>query len=408
MDEFFRVGAAEVDVTPPAGLPMDGYIARQNPSLGAHDPLMAQVVIVEYEGRRAAIIALDTLAVSAVSTQAVRQTLANLLDTSPEAIWVCASHTHCGPQGLQNWFPIGAASPLDTHLIHTIRERVLTAAQTALARLRPARLVYGLDEAKDIGGDRNQPGVPVDTRVTALRFDALDGPPICILFHFACHPTVLGADTLYYSADFPGAARQRIREAYADAICLFLNGALGDVSTRYLRREQSFAEVARLGGLLGDSVLEALQQPQPSGTDLRWACSNVDLPFRVFIKVPPPQTTLRSTDRPQQTRAEGAAIAAQLSAAFSNRTSQRVQLCSLCIGEWVLLGIPGEPFNALATAIHQHSPHALIIGCANDYAGYFPTQTAIEAQTYEALSTPYDARALALIEQRLIHLMQTI
>jgi hypothetical protein len=74
----------------------------------------------------------------------------------------------------------------------------------------------------------------------------------------------------------------------------------------------------------------------------------------------------------------------------------------------VLLGIPGEPFNALATAIHQHSPHALIIGCANDYAGYFPTQTAIEAQTYEALSTPYDARALALIEQRLIHLMQTI
>ena len=42
-------------------------------------------------------------------------------------------------------------------------------------------------------------------------------------------------------------------------------------------------------------------------------------------------------------------------------------------------------------------PQALVIGYANDYLGYFPTQTAIDEATYEALSSAFDARAHQLL-----------
>ncbi len=83
------------------------------------------------------------------------------------------------------------------------------------------------------------------------------------------------------------------------------------------------------------------------------------------------------------------------------RSSQGVTLTRLKIGSWVLFCVPGEPFNEIASRMRQVLPHTLVVGLVNDYAGYFPTQNAIDMQTYEALSSPYDARALSLIQNPL-------
>jgi hypothetical protein len=401
MMTILDAGVAEIEITPPANGPMDGYLARDGESEGSHDPLLAQILILKQGEACAAVVTPDVLAVSADWAAPLRQTLAQLLDTSPAAILICPSHTHCGPLGLQTWFPLGDSPPLDVKLAQWVQARLVQAAQTAAARLRPVRLDWAQGELHGLGGDRNQPNARLDSRLTVFRLQPDDDQPMVILFHYACHPTVLGADTRLYSADFPGAARARLREVYPQAISLYLNGASGDISPRFHRRDQSFDEVNRLGSLLAERVVELLQTAQPlEGEKIGWRNFDLQLPFRSLDLMSPVISS--HTGRRAQTQAQGVALQSRMQAALAGRAGHTIQLAQLQIGACSLFGIPGEPFNALATALRRVSPLALVVGLANDYAGYFPTQAAIDAQTYEALSSPYDARALHLIEEKLL------
>jgi hypothetical protein len=403
MDNRFLVGALDCDITPPIGLPMDGYMARVGVNRGTHDPLLAQVLVLEDTHLRAALVTLDVLGVSAAFTDRLRSSLAAVLHTGPDAIMICASHTHAGPSGLQNRLSEGE-STLNSPLMDLIEARLTNAASSALNRLAPARLIFGTGPIDGIGTDRNRLLPAPDPVVTALHFEHLDGTPFAIVFHYACHPTVLSPQ-LEYSADFPGAARRRIRARFPNTICLYLNGAAGNISTRFTRRSQTFDEVDRLGNLLGDHVLALLENPESCSTDLATASKPVDLPLRKL----PAQATYAfqpsGNPRIDQTRAEGAVIEANMKRAFANRKSVTITLPVLQIGPWKLLGVPGEPFNELAAELREISPWAVVVGYANDYLGYFPTQQAIDDATYEALSSPFDARALDTIRNVLAALL---
>jgi hypothetical protein len=403
---LFFAGASEVEITPTVGLYMDGYIARTTPSIGVHDPLMAQVLVLESEGQRAAVVALDVLAVSKDFADLLRADLADLLRTAPDAVFICASHTHAGPAGLQNWFPIGDAPQLDQNLITFIRQRVADAAIEALNRLSPVQVSGSAGDVVGIGGDRNQPDTLVDTQVAALRFARPDGETSAVLFHYACHPTVMGADNCLYSADFPGAARQKIHEQYPNAICFYLNGAAGNISTRFFRRAQTFTEVERLGALLAERVLALLVNAQPITPYLTWASASCYLPVRSF----PQARHLEATGnaRLDTVKSEGAQIEAQLRQAFAARPAVTAALAGLAIGEWMLLTVPGEAFTDLALSLRAQTPRTLVVGYTNDYLGYFPTDTAIAAATYEALSSPYDARAHRLLQTVLTELARKL
>ncbi len=401
MSEFLLVGASEVDITPKVGLAMDGYVGREGVNLGTHDPLMAQVLILKRESHQPLIIvALDVLAVSAAFTDPMRQQLADVVGTVPEAVIICPSHTHCGPCGLQTWFPMGEKPQLDMQLVTYIQAQVMTAAYAAHAQMEAVQLVWRVGEVSGIGGDRNQPGVPVDSQVTTMCCERLDGSVKCILFHYACHPTVLGADTRYYSADFIGVTRKHLQVIHPRTICMYINGALGDISTRYQRRDQSYGEVERMGEVLAACILTMLEMPASADTSLNltWETVAIDLPFRSLSEATAPVLITDTSNRIELTRAQGSILQTQLQDALHGRSFQLAVLTRLKIGMWELLCIPGEPFSELASHIRRVAPQALVVGLVNDYVGYFPTDKAIDMQTYEALSSPYDARTLHLME----------
>ena len=85
------------------------------------------------------------------------------------------------------------------------------------------------------------------------------------LFNFACHPTVLGHGNRLISADLFGAA-QKSAESATGAPCAFVQGAAGDLSTRFTRRKQSFAEVDRLGTLLAEAGVAVAAEAKESAT----------------------------------------------------------------------------------------------------------------------------------------------
>jgi hypothetical protein len=57
---------------------------------------------------------------------------------------------------------------------------------------------------------RNAAG-PTDDQLRLIIVEAVDGSAICVLWNYACHPTIYPALT-HVSADFPGVVRRAIRQ----------------------------------------------------------------------------------------------------------------------------------------------------------------------------------------------------
>ncbi|WP_214319978.1 hypothetical protein [Nonomuraea sediminis] len=245
------LAAASLDVTPPAGHPLDGYAAREGVADGAADPLRATIVWLSTAGDPGvAWLCLDAVA---VSTDLARRLAGAVPGVPDERVVVCASHTHSGPSG---WS--GSIHPfLPAVRSPELVEALVAAVEGVVLERRRVRALWCSPDAPGVGANRHRPDGPHDTSAGVL---ALHGPEgvEALLVDYACHPTVLGPDNLSWSADWPGAARRSL-----PGVVAFLQGAAGDVSPRFVRRGRDTTEATRLGDLLATPILRALPTAQP-------------------------------------------------------------------------------------------------------------------------------------------------
>src|SRR5947209_3422746 len=91
-----RAGTAHADITPPFGLPM-GWVARKGVARGAHEPLVAQALVLDDGNRRIAIITVDLVSVTPEQTEDVRQRVEAMTGIPGNAVLINASHNHSSP-----------------------------------------------------------------------------------------------------------------------------------------------------------------------------------------------------------------------------------------------------------------------------------------------------------------------
>src|SRR6478736_4297508 len=87
----FRVAAAKVDITPPAGTPVVGHIRPVN---GVRDPLHVALLLLDDGRAKAAIVTLDLLNAGDDLTARLRQAVNAATEIPAEHIMVAASHNH--------------------------------------------------------------------------------------------------------------------------------------------------------------------------------------------------------------------------------------------------------------------------------------------------------------------------
>jgi hypothetical protein len=416
--------ALAVEITPPIGVRMDGYAARQHPAQAIHDPLYASLLVLKSGQRGVALVSLDVLMISLAFTGKVRAALASALGIQPEDVMLAAIHTHSGPAGyMKSKMPLESVE--DPALLEMTLRKLTGAAQWAARNLRPARLSLGRGELHDLGRNRNDPLAPMDTALTVVRVDGENGYPLAVLLNYGCHPTVLGPENTALSADYPGAARAALRQIYPETVFVFANGASGDISTRFTRRGQGFDEVQRLGFLLAGETLKVMQTASDLPvTQLSGQTLPLRLPYRRFPSVEDAQQQLaslqadleqlRAAGRPAGdlrraiTRVEGAQAQAVMAQTYGDRSAAETEMQILRIGDLAIVGLPGEPFTRIVLDIKAASPlpHTIAVSYANDYSGYFPDRDSVLAGTYEALISPYDENVGALLAQTALEALQ--
>lgn len=389
---MLRAGAARVDITPAAGIPLTGFIARAGPSLGIHDPLYARALALEAGGQRAVLITCDLLALDSAFVCAARSAIREATGILDNNILIACTHTHSGPATIF----LRDCGEVDATYLDRLRLGLVSAAQEALSNLREAKLGAGRGKVARGALNRRQPGTPTDPDLGVVAFQDQVGQRIAVLVHYACHPVCLDHRNRLVSADYPGTLAQALKEQ-AGAVVLFANGAAGDINPE---RMGSFADAEALGQALAAETLRVLETIEYQDTArLQVAGEMLDLP----LKQPPSRAEIdQQMDeyRRRLVQAEESGNALEIKQhkamlGWAKATAAGMTLGSLvkvvpaevqviCLGDAALVGIPGEIFGELGRQIKEvASGQALVVGYANADIGYIPTRQAYALGGYE-------------------------
>ena len=111
----FKIGAAQVQITPPVGTPLAGSYATRVSNC-TFDELFAKAIVVEQDGTKAALVALDLSGTTRPCVVAARKLIAEQTGIAPERVLISATHTHSAPvQTRGNLMDeiTGATQPID-------------------------------------------------------------------------------------------------------------------------------------------------------------------------------------------------------------------------------------------------------------------------------------------------------
>jgi hypothetical protein len=359
------------------------------------------------------------------------------LGIPPENVRVSLSHNHNGPpQSTWNWVNQG----LDALAAYyaTLPHLCASAAREAKLSMRPAHMGWGRGESHAAVNRREiapngrlitgvNPEGPIDPEVLVVRFDDEDGDPIAAIVGYTMHPTFLGPTNSMLSPDWPGHMRRVFEEA-TGAVCLFVQGATGDIGPGPKGFTDRIDHVRALGGQVGaeaakvwfgldvpavryehDRIWESgaslgkwkavpVDEPEPV---VRTLATTVDLPLRPQIPVAEAQAHLDGLrDKIASLKASGApdaeveavmfetkraSFVVGRSKAFEGKTSTPVKLHLVRIGPVVIAGSEGEPFHQTGIEIKAASPFPATWfgGYTGGWSGYIATREEFPRGGYE-------------------------
>lgn len=390
--DSLRAGVAQEKITPAAGGFLGGY-PHVRVAQTVQSDLYAKAMVFEHGGKRVAIVANDLVGVTPEIVKAAQELIAKNCGISADAVMICATHTHTGPEIRdRKGYPYGSDPAYNAELARkmaAVVERACNALFEAslhvgradaegFAMHRYRRLNSGrdiecyTDPPKDTGYEKDIVGfaAPVDHTVRTLCLRDAKGRVRGLAVNFALHPNS-GKKASYYSAEWPGETARCIAEKYgADVPCLVLQGAAGDVQRKPGTPQRDGKGVAEAAAKADERAVRLAGGP----LDRRLAI--LKIPY--CLKAELAKEIAFFKDKKDLSEVEKRLVQS-LTKCYDRweHDNQVMDVPVQCfrIGEAAIVGLPGEPFTALGLEIRKGSPakETFVVGYANDWRpGYIP------------------------------------
>jgi hypothetical protein len=288
----WKVGIAQVKITPEKPVPMSGYASRTKPYEKVNDDLYAKALVLEDRaGKRAVIVTSDLLGFPADVAEPICERLQKKIGLKREQILLNSAHTHAGPLLSLKAKEDGGESQRTVEYTRWLQDKVVEVVAKAAEKLEPAMLSWGGGVIDFVMNRREftptgvilgvNPRGLADRSVPVLRVDGADGKPVAILFGAAVHNTTLGPDNMQISGDYAGYAQAYVQEKYPKAQAMFMLGLAGDANP-YPRGKMEMAHDH--GVNLGKEVCRVLETKlKPVTGPLQIAFARVDLPLQTNL-----------------------------------------------------------------------------------------------------------------------------
>jgi hypothetical protein len=393
----WKVGLAEVKITPERPVFLAGYASRNRPYDKVTTDLYAKALALEdADGHLAVLVTTDLIGLTSAVAEPVCERLRAEAGLKREQVLLSSSHIHTGPELSLDPTPRDGRAAGDAQrtveYTRQLQGKLVEVVVRALAHREPARLSWGAGVANFVMNRREftprgvilgvNPRGPADRTVPVLRVDGPDGKPRAVLFGASTHNTTL-TDTCYeVCGDYAGFAQQYVQEHYPGAQAMFLLGCAGD-SNPYPRGTMDLAR--RHGTELGQEVCRVLEAKlQPVRGPLTVAFDTVALP----LQPPPPRADLEK--RAAQKGGIQAWVAQKMLATLDRGAKlPATYTCPVAVWQFgndlTLVGLPEEvvvdyvAFLEKALGPNRLWPAAY----CNDVSGYVPSARVLAEGGYE-------------------------
>ena len=383
---LLAAGAAKVDITPT-------NLTNLNPFGGgsftaAPDPIFARALVLSEDAETVAIVTLDLPEVGDMTP--LRQRIERELGIHFNNIMIAATHDHSAPR-------IGKVSPgalaqnggpESDRYSDVVFDRVIAALKAAQGAARPARFGLAKGDANvNVNRDQYTPGKgwglgydpegPSDKTVWVLRFEALSGKPIAVLFDYAVHSNVtFGIKEI--SGDLAGAAERYVERNGGDGVvAMFMMGPAGDQAPRVFHagqrgdvtrdRELAYEANDAQGVVLGAEVLRALNliTAPTSKVRIRAAARDAVCPTKPGVSQTATMTTVRSP-------------------------TVTLHLSLIMLNEVAIAGVSGEVVTNIYRHLQRDTPlsNTILATIVNDRVGYLVDDAAYDKPIFEVNGSP--------------------
>ena len=398
-------GAASVVITPPVGLDLCGFGGRPGPSEAVHDDLHAKALYLgpaEGDGQQVIIITCDLIGLDRESVREIRQAIAAQTGVPAGSIMIGCSHTHSGPATPC----IASLGKVDAAYMAVLKRSIVGAAKMAYDGRQPAAL-GSLREPISVGINRREmreQGMTIGRNergltapwVDVVAVDTMAGQPLARFFVHAAHAVTLSGQDI--TADWPGYAQSIVERIYGEGcVAMFGQGCCGNINSD----PRGTYEVAEAQGrAMAGAVVKAAEYATKE-PEVAIACGSVDLALPCFDppSVAEAQAQLEALKQTAANRPErnygldmmGAGDVAwaerilALAQAGATNLTRAYEVQAIRLGDFVLVGLPGEVFVEYALQIDEGAAYrqTATMAYANDNVGYVPTAAAYEEGGYE-------------------------
>ncbi len=382
---MIKAGFSIIEITPPSGLYMAGYAARNSPAKGKKDSLTVRAIVVE----KTALVVADVIGIDSEMSEKVRKK--SILPD--EAITITATHTHGGPTSMKDRLN----SKVDLKFYNKLEKALTESIKIAYESRTYVKLYGGVGIEPGVAKNRRKTGGLIDKGLPVIRFDDLRGNPKAFLISYACHPVVLGADNLLWTSDYIHFCRKKLEELYPKVKVVFATGCAGDVNTGHsaesslsndFKSNRTFSEAKKVGNKIAESVYNTKLKLLGNNcgfsetyTKLSFAQTEIEKPTELKKK-----WLYELNKDPSQNHILKIWVNWAENIMGKRNSPKLFRSTSLYWGSASIISLPGEIFAESALRIRNilnSSEPLFILGYADDNPGYIAPRSEFKFGGYE-------------------------
>ncbi len=391
-----RAAFYESDITPPLGGYMVGYYMKRIAE-DVFEKLYAKAVVIEDEGKYAAIVDVDICMLTPEMHDIVTKRIFEYTGIRPECVCVSANHTHRGA-------PISDSFDIQCFADNTYKDvfyrLVADAVILAYKRLgdESVTVKYGKVKAEGLAFSRN--GVLKDGRyithprgradfdhvlgttdpdLTLLYFEK-NGKPIGSIVNFALHQDTAGED-IGYTGDYASVLSEYLKDKFGrNFVSLFMMGTCGDINHVNPDPNETRDQYPYCGHrIIGKKIFEHVEGMLDNPDNLEEVSGSVEsIKESVVIERRTYDgSLLEETEEHLKKYANPTLTLALLAYRLSNPpATTEVYVQVIKIGDVVICALPGENYVRIGLDIKAASGYGktIVATNCNTYLGYIPTK----------------------------------
>lgn len=406
-----KAGFKRVDITPQSGIPMGGNCREDSIARGVHDPLYADIMVLDCGNERMVFVDLDWCEAPHSVISGMKKDIEKETGVRYDRICITMTHTHSAPDTFGYFSPAGiipstqdyidkAASDIAGGMKEALlsMEEVLIGSEKGYEdKLSFNRRVFFKDgslhmnweilddDSIDIS-DLDKPEGPIDPDVYVIKICNASGRLKAIVVNFTLHPAVLVMKDWLFSKDYILGLEESLHSTYGkDVFIYFANGAEGNINHINMwdkNQGRGWEEAKRIGAELAEEVKRLVDTISVKQVDeLKVRFKSISIPIR---NIPEKEVE----DARKLWKECGGKIPGLvdgippewyagniLKIVKEGATHRQLEFYTVKIGDIVIATLPGEVFVEFGLKIKGKSPYrdTMLFGLANQSVGYIPT-----------------------------------